>query len=130
MKTAKKLKFYWHVIVLGYNDEMKKVTLAIFAGTVALLIGAGCSTLLKPTTSAQSPAVEYYGASTNDPALVSYLKAADAINTAVNVTASEAPIHMLLAGLTTLSAAAVGWYARHKSAAAAVAAPNANMPKA
>lgn len=109
---------------------MKKITLAALAGAVALLIGAGCSTLLKPSTSEQSPAVEYFGASTNDPALVSYLRAADAINSAVNVTASEAPIHMLLAGLTTLSAAAVGWYARHKSTAAAGAAKNANPPQA
>lgn len=112
------------------DREMKKVTLAAIAGAIALLIGAGCSSLLQPTTSAQSPAVEYFGAQTNDPALVSYLKAADAIKTAVNVTSTEAPIHMLLAGLTTLSAAAVGWYARHKSAAVAGPAPNANVPKA
>ena len=69
-----------------------------------------------------------FGVNTNDASLVAYLKSADAINSAVNVTPSEAPIHMLLAGLTTLAAAGAGWYARHRSAAVATAvSPKANQ---
>ena len=82
-----------------------------------ILLGAGCDSLLSKQVAQNNPMVGMFGVNTNDVALVSYLKAADSLNTAVNVTATEAPIHMLLAGLTTLAAGAAGWYARHKSAA-------------
>ena len=111
---------------------MKQGFLVIIAAFL-LLLCAGCESLLSRPVAATNPAVELFGANTNDAALVSYLKAADSINTAVNLTATEAPIHMLLAGLTTLAAGFVGWYARHKSAAvdtaAKVAEQLANTPK-
>ena len=79
---------------------------------VALIVG--CDSLLLKPAPAANPLVQTFGVNTNEPALVAYLDAADKLNTAVNVTATEAPIHMLLAGLTTIAAAAAGWYARHK----------------
>jgi hypothetical protein len=105
------------------------VALAVLLGTA----GAGCEALLTKTPAPTQLGVTMFGVQTNQPNLVAYLEAADKLNTAVNVTATEAPIHMLLAGLTTVAAAAAGWYARHRgnaadtatAVAANLAAPNA-----
>ena len=102
---------------------MKKQLPWLLAGAVLIgLIGAGCETLLTKTPNPASIGVQMFGAPTNQPNLVAYLEAADKLNTAVNVTASEAPIHMLLAGATTIAAAFAGWYARHKGNATDTAA--------
>ena len=94
---------------------MKKQLPLLIAGAVLIgLIGVGCGELLTQTPDPASFGVQMFGAPTNQPNLVAYLEAADKLNTAVNVTASEAPIHMLLAGATTIAAAFAGWYARHK----------------
>lgn len=95
----------------------KQLPLLLFGAVLIGLIGAGCGTLLTKTPDPASIGVEMFGANTNEPNLVAYLEAADKLNTAVNVTATEAPIHMLLAGATTIAAAFAGWYARHKGAA-------------
>ena len=87
---------------------------------VTALFLAGCDTLLTRTPSPTSPLVSTFGVNTNEPNLVAYLEAADKLNTAVNVTATEAPIHMLLAGLTTLAAAGAGWWGRHVVAQKAI----------
>jgi len=100
------------------NIKHVPVILAI----IFCIVLAGCDTLLSKTPSPTSAAVQMFGVNTNAPNLVAYLNAADSLNSAVNATATEQPVHMLLAGLSTVAAAAAGWYARHKGNAADVAA--------
>jgi hypothetical protein len=95
----------------------KQILFALLVAVFTGLVGVGCEALLTETPAPSNPLVGIFGVQTNEPNLVAYLEAADKLNTAVNVTATEAPIHMLLAGASTIAAAFVGWYARHKSAA-------------
>lgn len=106
---------------------MKKLTFFLSVTLIVLLLGAGCAPLLTSTPTPSSMVVTMGGASTNDPNLVAYLKAATTLNSSLNPTSTAGPINALLVGLTGVAAAAAGWYTRHVAAtktAAALAAAN------
>jgi hypothetical protein len=90
-------------------------TLTILILTITLSTVVGCSTLLSPASPASLP-VTLGSATTNDTELVAYLKTAQAANAAFNVTSTNAPINLMLAGAVSLASAWAGWYARHKTA--------------
>lgn len=94
---------------------MKKQTL-IFAGvlTFAVLLGAGCGTLLSTKAPATSLPVQIGAASTNEPQLVAWEELLLQANAQLNPTPSEAPINAVLGGIIALTSALAGWYARHK----------------
>lgn len=93
---------------------MKFVPLVIVM-IAAGLIGAGCASLLKTSTSADSYPVSSGVATTNQSPLTAWLEVAQATNKAVNVTPSQLPIETILGAFIGLSAAASGWYARHQT---------------
>ena len=101
---------------------MKKQTF-LFAGVLAfaVLIGAGCGTLLGTKAAATSLPVQLSAATTNDVQLVAWEKFFQAANSQLNPTPSEAPINAVLGGIIALTSALAGWYGRHKSSATDVA---------
>ena len=89
---------------------------------LAAVLCAGCDSLLVQHPSAASLPVQLGAASTNDVNLVSWLELARTANAAVNPSPLAQPVDQLLNALTVLASAFAGWYARHRSAAAAAAA--------
>jgi hypothetical protein len=89
------------------------------------LVATGCASLLANHPTPTSPVLQISGVTTNDVNLVAYLKAAEAVNQAVDVTPANGSVGLLLAAATALASAAAGWYARHSSARAATEATEA-----
>jgi len=88
----------------------------------------GCE-LLTTTASPNSSAVSEGLATTNDLAAVAAIKEAQAVNKAVNPTQTEPLIDAGLGGLAMMLTAFGGWYARHTTAKAQIAAATTNPPK-
>jgi hypothetical protein len=88
----------------------------------SLMLVASCRSMLLNTPSATSLPVQTQAATTNTPNAVAWLELAKQANSAYNVTPYEAPVNTLLSGLIVLLSAASGWYARHTTAKAQIAA--------
>lgn len=103
---------------------MKKQTL-LFAGILAfaVLIGAGCGTLLTQPASPASLPVLTGAATTNDVNLIAYELLLKQANTSLNPTSTNAPVNTALDGLIALSGLVAGWYARHKGIGTTSTAP-------
>ena len=101
---------------------MKLHTLFLFAALAAVTINLGCKSFLPNTAAATSLPVTSGQATTNDSQVVAVLKEAQAINTAANPTPYEPIVNDALGGLIALAGAFGGWYARHVTATAQIAA--------
>jgi hypothetical protein len=100
----------------GQTVSVFKILASGLVVSMLVVLVAGCGSLLVPPTAPTSFQQSTLGLNTNDAPIVSYLKDASAVNAALNPTATEAPIALILTAFTTLAAAGAGWYARHKSA--------------
>jgi hypothetical protein len=101
------------------------ICLIVFTALIAV---SGCNSLLPNSASPANVAVQSGIASTNDSAVVADLKELQAVNKAVNPTPTEPLVDSALTFLAFAATAFGGWYARHHTAQAQLAAATAADP--